>query len=34
MMRDFTYIDDIVDAISRLLNKPPSLNNSYDHKNH
>ncbi len=32
MMRDFTYIDDIVDAISRLLNKPPAINNPFDHK--
>jgi UDP-glucuronate 4-epimerase len=30
MMRDFTYVSDIVIAISKLLEKPPQLNTSYD----
>lgn len=30
MMRDFTYIDDIVDGIVRLLDRPPKANPSWD----
>ncbi len=30
MKRDFTYIDDIVESIFRLLLKPPSMNNNFD----
>lgn len=30
MKRDFTYIDDIVEAMVRLINKPPEKNNSWD----
>ena len=30
MLRDFTYIDDIVESILRLLKKPPKKNNSFD----
>ena len=30
MMRDFTYIDDIVESIIRLLPKPPTANISFD----
>lgn len=30
MMRDFTYIDDIVDGITGLLDKPPVYNDSWD----
>lgn len=33
MMRDFTYIDDIVDGIVRLLDKAPAANPNYD-RNH
>ena len=33
MLRDFTYIDDIVESIFRLLNKPPKNNKSFDKKN-
>lgn len=32
MMRDFTYIDDIVDGIVRLLDKAPASNLNYDRK--
>lgn len=32
MMRDFTYIDDIVDGIVRLLDKVPTANVQYDRK--
>lgn len=32
MMRDFTYIDDIVDGIVRLLDKTPVSNPDYDRK--
>jgi UDP-glucuronate 4-epimerase len=28
MMRDFTYIDDVIEAIMRIFNKPPSFTNS------
>ena len=27
MIRDFTYIDDVVESISRLINKPPFKDN-------
>jgi UDP-glucuronate 4-epimerase len=30
MMRDFTYVDDIVEAMVRLIDQPPSPNLSYD----
>ena len=30
MLRDFTYIEDIVESITRILNKPPKKNNSFD----
>lgn len=33
MMRDFTYIDDIVDGIVRLLDHPPKANPDYDREN-
>lgn len=33
MKRDFTYIDDIVDGIVRLLDKPPKPNPEYDKAN-
>ena len=30
MIRDFTYVDDIVESISRLMVKPPKRNNDWD----
>ena len=33
MIRDFTYIDDIVESISRLILKPPTSNPSWDSSN-
>ena len=33
MTRDFTYIDDIVESITRVIQKPPQKNNSFDFKN-
>jgi UDP-glucuronate 4-epimerase len=33
MMRDFTYVEDIVEAIARLIPKPPKNNTSFDAKN-
>ena len=33
MIRDFTYIDDIVESIVRLIDRPPSLNSNFDYKN-
>jgi len=33
MTRDFTYIDDIVESIMRLLKKPPSQDKSFDTSN-
>jgi len=33
MWRDYTYIDDIVYGILKLLNKPPSLNSKKKYKN-
>ncbi len=33
MYRDFTYIDDIVESIKRLINKPASKNKNFDPKN-
>lgn len=33
MMRDFTYIDDIVASISRLVDKPPKGNSNWDREN-
>jgi UDP-glucuronate 4-epimerase len=33
MRRDFTYIDDIVEGIVRLLDKPPTYNSEYDRLN-
>tara|TARA_Y100001968_G_scaffold154384_2_gene141021 strand:+ start:182 stop:1216 length:1035 start_codon:yes stop_codon:yes gene_type:complete len=33
MIRDFTYIDDIIESLVRVLNKPPIKDNSFDCKN-
>ncbi len=33
MIRDFTYIDDIVESLIRILNKPASIDNFFDNKN-
>ena len=33
MYRDYTYIDDIIDGIYKLLNKPPSINSKKKFKN-
>jgi len=33
MMRDFTYVDDIVEGIARLLDKPPVANEGWDRTN-
>ena len=33
MMRDFTYIDDVIDSIVKLINKPPSKNKSDGNSN-
>ncbi|WP_096185782.1 NAD-dependent epimerase [Evansella halocellulosilytica] len=33
MMRDFTYIDDIVDGIVRLIDMPPQADDSWDREN-
>jgi UDP-glucuronate 4-epimerase len=33
MSRDFTYVDDIVESITRLVPKPPKANPNYDHNN-
>ena len=33
MIRDFTYIDDIVESIKRILNKPAIPDNSFDQRN-
>lgn len=33
MQRDFTYIDDIVDGIVRLIGKPPQANNEWNREN-
>ncbi len=33
MYRDYTYIDDIIDGIYKLLNKPPSLNSKKKFRN-
>lgn len=30
MQRDFTYIDDVVESIYRLIKKPPKANNFFD----
>lgn len=30
MMRDFTYVDDIVEAMSRLIKRPAQPNNEWD----
>ncbi len=30
MSRDFTYIDDIIESMVRLINKPPKLNTKFD----
>src|SRR5690625_7966098 len=32
-MRDFTYIEDIVEGIVRLLDQPPKANPDYDREN-
>ena len=33
MSRDFTYIDDIIESMVRLINKPPKLNSKFDKNN-
>tara|TARA_Y100000991_G_C21937866_1_gene333838 strand:- start:155 stop:1192 length:1038 start_codon:yes stop_codon:yes gene_type:complete len=33
MSRDFTYIDDVIESIYLLLNKPPKVNKSFDYEN-
>ena len=33
MIRDFTYIDDIIISLDKLLNKPPIINKSFDYLN-
>jgi UDP-glucuronate 4-epimerase len=33
MIRDFTYVGDIVESIKRLIEKPPSNNNNWDSEN-
>jgi UDP-glucuronate 4-epimerase len=33
MVRDFTYVDDIVEAVIRVADKPASVNLDFDHKN-
>tara|TARA_A100001011_G_scaffold351468_1_gene391591 strand:+ start:752 stop:1762 length:1011 start_codon:yes stop_codon:yes gene_type:complete len=33
MVRDFTYIDDIIESLDRVIKKPPTENNNYDKKN-
>lgn len=33
MKRDFTYVDDIVEGIQRLISKPPMSNNQWDRNN-
>jgi len=33
MSRDFTYIDDVIESIYLLLNKPPKVNKSFDYQN-
>ena len=30
MVRDFTYIDDIVESVYRVIKKPPKINNDFD----
>ena len=30
MIRDFTYIDDIIESLVRILEKPPTFNNNWD----
>ncbi len=31
MERDFTYVDDIIKGIEKIINNPPVYNNNYDH---
>ena len=31
--RDFTFIDDITEALTRIISKPPKSNSKWDHKN-
>lgn len=33
MMRDFTYIDDVVNSVARLVEKPPNKDSNFDLKN-
>ena len=33
MVRDFTYIDDVIESLVRLLDKPPTGKNNFDRKN-
>ena len=32
MSRSFTYIDDVIESIGRLLDKPPTINENFDKK--
>lgn len=33
MYRDFTYIDDVVESVMRILDKPPTANSTFDYQN-
>ena len=33
MIRDFTYIDDIIESLIRIMEKPPALENNFDKNN-
>ena len=33
MYRDFTFIDDIIESLTRVMRKPPEMNNNFDKKN-
>jgi len=33
MSRDFTYIDDVISCISKLIDKPATINEEFDHQN-
>ena len=33
MFRDFTFIDDIIESLVKIINKPPSKNSNFDKKN-
>ena len=32
MIRDFTYVDDVVESLYRVIKKPPKINNDFDFK--